>query len=178
MSEPRARGFPPLVGQRPRALILGSLPGVASIRAVQYYGHPRNAFWPITGALFGFDATASYESRTAALTQAGIALWDVLASAERPGSLDSAIAGDTAESNDIAALLTAHPTIDAVFLNGGKAEALYRRHVVGGVAADVPYRRLPSSSPAYAAMRFDAKLAAWRDAIAATGLLVGGKARP
>jgi len=95
------RGFPPLLGESPHTLVLGSFPSVASLAAQQYYAHPRNAFWPIMGMLLGFDATLPYPERTRALTACGIALWDVIASCHRPGSRDDAIVGPSVEPNDI-----------------------------------------------------------------------------
>jgi hypoxanthine-DNA glycosylase len=161
---PRVTSFSPVVGPAPRALVLGSMPGVASLRAAQYYAHPRNAFWPLMDALFGVPAQAPYAERVAALNAAGVALWDVLAECERPGSLDSAIAADTIAVNDIAGLLRRHPTVGVVALNGGTAARLFDRHVrpaLGEISQRVAVLRLPSTSPAHAARSFDEKRAAW-----------------
>ncbi|MEL7538425.1 MAG: DNA-deoxyinosine glycosylase [Pseudomonadota bacterium] len=177
MSEDRAHGFAPLLGATPRVLLLGSLPSETSIARGEYYGHARNAFWPIVAALLDFDADAPYAERVAAVTAAGLAVWDVLAAARRPGSLDAAIETATEQANDIAALFRRQPTLGSVLLNGGKAETLFLRHVVRKQGLDVPRRRLPSTSPAHAAMRFAEKLTHWRDAFAAAGLLSRAETR-
>ena len=156
---PGVDGFAPLVGTRPRVLILGNAPSVLSLAAMQYYGNPRNAFWRITAELFGFDAEADYDERVAALTAAGVAVWDVLRSCRRAGSLDSAVEPDSMVANNFAGFFGAHPDIEQVFFNGAAAEANYRRLVTVDVA--VSYARLPSTSPAHT-MAFAAKLAAWR----------------
>ncbi|MGL6289839.1 MAG: DNA-deoxyinosine glycosylase [Silanimonas sp.] len=161
---PRVTSFPPALGPTPRALVLGSMPGVASLRAGQYYAHPRNGFWPLMDALFDVPAQATYAERVVALNAAGVALWDVLAECERAGSLDSAIAADSVAVNDIAGLLRRHPTVGVIALNGGTAAQLFDRHVrpaLGEIAHCVPVLRLPSTSPAHAARSFDEKRAAW-----------------
>jgi hypoxanthine-DNA glycosylase len=167
----RVRSFPPVVGSTPKVLILGSMPGRASLAAAQYYAHRQNAFWRILDALGVLDAALPYEERLAALTRAGIALWDVLATCERPGSLDASIVAESETPNDVAGLLRRHATIGWVLFNGTKAETAFRRHVRGQLPAEVVTRldcvRLPSSSPARA-IPFEAKLAAWGDALAAT----------
>ena len=158
----RLCGFPPLVGERPRVLVLGSMPGAASLAALEYYGHPRNAFWPIMGELFGAGPALPYAERTARLGAAGVALWDVLAACRRPGSLDSAIEPDSIELNDIPGLLAAQPGIRHVFCNGTAAATLFRRHVLGRLPRALPWTRLPSTSPAHAGRSLADKLAAWR----------------
>lgn len=163
------RSFPPILGPRPRVLVLGSMPGVASLEAGQYYAHPRNAFWPIMGELCGFDAAVPYRRRCAALKRAGIAVWDVLGACERPGSLDSAIVADTEEPNDLIGLFTEQRSINRVVFNGGKAEQAFRRHVLAelpdGVEERVALGRAPSTSPANAGQSFAQKRAAWRGAL-------------
>lgn len=150
-----------------RVVVLGSMPGVASLRQQQYYAHPRNAFWPIAASVFGFDAQASYQARSEALVCAGVALWDVLQACERPGSLDANIDAATIVPNDFAAFFAAHADIGRVCFNGAKAAALYRRHVlpVLTLERELQYFDLPSTSPAHAAMSQQEKLALWRHAL-------------
>ncbi|AFM18577.1 G:T/U mismatch-specific DNA glycosylase [Mycolicibacterium chubuense NBB4] len=162
MTSPTLHSFPPLVATGARILILGNMPGVVSLRADRYYAHPRNAFWRITGALFGFDADAPYDERVAALTEAGVALWDVLKSCRRAGSLDAAVEPNSMVPNDFDAFFAAHPTIAHVCFNGTAAERNYRRLVE--TRAAMRYSRLPSTSPAHTAS-FESKAAAWRDAL-------------
>ncbi len=138
------------------------MPGAASLAAGQYYAHPRNAFWRITAEILGFDPRAPYAVRTRALSAAGIALWDVLHSCVRHGSLDTMIENDSEIANDFRAFFRAHPRIDGVVFNGAKAEASYRRHVLPGIEVALRYTRLPSTSPAHASLPFGRKLAAWR----------------
>lgn len=155
-------GLPPIVGPDPNVLVLGNMPSVLSLASGQYYGNPRNAFWSITAELLGFDAVAPYEQRTAALIGHRIAVWDVLRSCRRAGSLDSAVERDSMVANDFGVFLRDHPRIDLLLFNGAAAEANYRRLV-----HDVPRVesiRLPSTSPAHT-MRFADKLAHWRTAL-------------
>ncbi|CAB3726535.1 hypothetical protein LMG3458_04450 [Achromobacter deleyi] len=161
------QGFAPVAAADARILVLGSMPGIASLKQARYYAHPRNAFWPIAGAVLGFDPSQDYPERLAALQRARIALWDVLQACERPGSLDAAIRPDTLVANDFAVFLAEHPHVVRICFNGGKAAALYRRHVLPGLDAgrSLQYVDLPSTSPAHAAARFDEKLAAWRQAL-------------
>jgi double-stranded uracil-DNA glycosylase len=159
------RCFPPIVGARPRLLILGSLPGQKSLQMQQYYAHPQNAFWKLIEQLFGVPSPLPYTRRVKILTDHGIALWDVLAAAERPGSLDSSIVHATARTNDFAAFFRSHPQIRRVFFNGRKAEEIYRRSVLPGLGSEfeeLSYECLPSTSPAHAGMTFSKKLAAWK----------------
>jgi TDG/mug DNA glycosylase family protein len=164
-----AKGFPPISLPDARLLILGSMPGQASLAARQYYAHPRNAFWPIMGRLLGFDPAAAYADRATALRAAGIALWDVVHSCARPGSLDASIDRDSARINDFAAFFAAHPGISQVFFNGATAESLFRKAVLPSLAAPPDLLRLPSTSPAHAALSFERKLAAWQEAIGPAG---------
>lgn len=159
---PLVRSFAPLFRADARVLVLGSMPGTASLAAAQYYAHPRNAFWPIMGELFGAGPALPYAERTARLGAAGVALWDVLAACRRPGSLDSAIEPDSIELNDIPGLLAAQPGIRHVFCNGTAAATLFRRHVLGRLPRALPWTRLPSTSPAHAGRSLADKLAAWR----------------
>ena len=154
----RKRAFDPVVDANTRLLILGSLPGDASLRAAQYYGHPRNAFWRLIGGVIGRDLAAlPYEDRLTALKAAGVGLWDVIASAERPGSLDAAIRRPDAA--DLRGLVASLPKLRAVAFNGGTAARLGRA-VLADPPAGVVLIDLPSSSPAHA-RPFAKKAAAW-----------------
>ena len=153
-------GFPPIEPEQARVLILGSLPGDASIRVQQYYAHPRNAFWPIMQVLAG--ATGTYEERCRQLVAKRIAVWDVLQQSVRPGSLDSAIRTDTARPNDFAGFLSRHPRLGLIAFNGRKAEELFLRLVDVDLAESLELAGLPSTSPAHAAMSFETKLDRWR----------------
>ncbi|MBK9161603.1 MAG: DNA-deoxyinosine glycosylase [Nitrosomonadales bacterium] len=163
----QVQSFAPLGSADARLLILGSMPGAASLRANQYYAHPRNHFWSILGELLGFDPSLPYEQRVRVLSSAQVALWDVLGSCRREGSLDSGIDDSSCIPNDFAGFLLRHPQLTRVFFNGAKAEACYRRQVLPGLAIDhLTYRRLPSTSPANAALSFERKLDAWRCIVA------------
>jgi hypoxanthine-DNA glycosylase len=157
--EARKRGFPPIVDAGVRVLVLGSLPGDASLAAGQYYGHPRNGFWRLIGATVERDLAAlPYDERLAALLAAGVGLWDVHAEAVRPGSLDAAI--KNAADNDLTGLIDGLPRLRAVAFNGGAAAKAGTR-LLGARAERLALVPLPSSSPAHAAMGFEAKREAW-----------------
>lgn len=159
----RVSGFPPVTGLEPRVLILGSMPGVASLEQTQYYAHPRNAYWRIMGELFGAGPELQYVDRLDTLIACRIALWDVLASCDRPGSLDSNIRGATARPNDFAALFADRPSIGHVFFNGKTAAAMFRRKVLPELdeSRGRAYTTLPSTSPAMASLTFAQKLEQW-----------------
>jgi double-stranded uracil-DNA glycosylase len=142
----RKTAFPPVCDGNTRVLILGSLPGDASLKAGQYYGHPQNSFWRLVGGVIGVDLVAMpYGERLDALKAAGVGLWDVIASAERPGSLDTAIRN--AEATDLNRLVDSLPELQAIAFNGGTAARLGRRSLVDRVGIDLI--DLPSSSPAH-----------------------------
>ncbi|WP_099037877.1 DNA-deoxyinosine glycosylase [Mycobacterium neglectum] len=165
MTAPEVHGLLPIVGDGAHTLILGNMLSVRSVQSQQYYGNPRNAFWRITGELFGFAADDPYHDRTAALVANGIAVWDVLKSCRRAGSLDSAVEPDSMVGNDFDELFIAQPGITRVLFNGAAAEKNFNRLVrVAPAAPDVHYRRLPSTSPAQT-MRYEEKLTAWREAL-------------
>jgi len=160
----RVSGFPPVVGRAPRILILGSMPGRASLAAQQYYAQPQNAFWRIMGGLLGAGPELTYARRLQVLRGRGVALWDVLESCVRAGSLDAAIEQRSAKPNDLVRLLREQPTIRDVFFNGTTAQAIFERRVRQDAERAVPgiaYRRLPSTSPAHAVMPFAEKLERW-----------------
>jgi len=158
----RSEGFPPVARSDARILILGSLPGDRSIAEQQYYAHPQNAFWNIMANLYGIEG--DYDTRCELLCAYGIALWDVLQSSIRPGSMDAAIQLDGAQPNDFEAFFAEHPGIEIIGFNGRKAQQMFTRFVPAGRAA-ADQVLLPSTSPAYASMSFSAKLNAWRDAL-------------
>jgi len=157
VSDRRRIGFGPIVDADTRLLILGSLPGDASLKAAQYYAHPRNGFWPLIGGVLG-EALPDlpYEERLERLTARGVGLWDVIASAERSGSLDAAIRSP--EAADLRGLVESLPTLRAVAFNGGLAARVGRR-ILGGVDG-IELVDLPSSSPAHA-ISLSAKAQTW-----------------
>ncbi len=162
------QGLPPIVGTDACVLILGSMPGAASLQAGQYYAHAHNRFWPFMGTLIGADPSLSYAHRMQRLDSAGIAVWDVIASCRREGSLDSAIRAESV--NDLDRFLAQQPSIATVLFNGAKAEATFVRRVLPTLArTELRCRRLPSTSPANASQTEAAKLAAWRDALLEAG---------
>ncbi|MEK6789761.1 MAG: DNA-deoxyinosine glycosylase [Pseudomonadota bacterium] len=163
----QAQGFAPVARADARLLILGSMPGQASLQAQTYYAHPRNAFWRILADVLGFPTELPYADRLTVLQANGIALWDVLASCHRPGSLDADIDDTTMVVNDFAGFLQQHPHITRVCFNGAKAESSWRKQVqplLGG-SRELELLRLPSTSPAHAGMPYEAKLAHWADAL-------------
>ena len=165
VDNPALEGLGPVVSSDTRLVVLGSFPGVASLQAQQYYGHPRNHFWPILSALWGVDLVAlSYPLRLRAMLDRGVGLWDVYASCRRVGSLDSSI--EAARPNDLARLRQLTPALRAVAHNGGEsARSMQRSRTLG-----VEVLRLPSTSPANASWSFDRKLAAWRAAFERHGV--------
>lgn len=170
-----ARSFPPIEGPRAHTLLLGTMPGTASLGAHEYYAHPMNGFWPILLALVGalpLDRRAwrevAYAERVSLAAAAGFAVWDVLAECERPGSLDGRIVRATERPNDIAGLVDRRPGIVRAGLNGRTAERLFARHarLRPDVDARVLRIALPSTSPAMASLTLEAKFERWREALA------------
>lgn len=148
------------------------MPGIASLEAQRYYAHPRNAFWPIVSELCGFDVGLPYAARLDRLCDAGVALWDVLASCARKGSLDSDIDPGSARANDFAGFLAAHRNVSDVFCNGGTAFKMFQRRVLPDLSEScrpLRVRQLPSTSPAHASMTLAGKCEVWRRELA--GLL-------
>ncbi len=157
-------GFSPIVGCDPKVLILGSMPGEASLKQVQYYAHPYNAFWYIMGGLLHFSADAAYAERVAQLKKNRIALWDVLRECERAGSLDSSIVGSSIKTNDFSRLLTLHPGIQLIVFNGATAEREFKKRVLPDLERQhqlIQMIRLPSTSPAMATLSREQKMAQW-----------------
>lgn len=158
-------GFAPVVPADAHTLILGSMPGEESLRLQQYYANPRNAFWRIIAGLSGDEPSESYEKHLEMLGNLHLALWDVLYSCHRAGSLDSAILKSSVQANDFNGLFLQNPSIRRIFFNGAFAEQSYRKHVLpylSAAHADIPMLRLPSTSPAHAGLRYEDKLDAWR----------------
>lgn len=157
----RIESFPPAGTTKARVLILGSMPGEASLLANQYYANPRNHFWNIMGELFGAEPSLRYTTRLKILAGHKIALWDVLQSCVRKGSLDTAIADEI--PNDFIKFFATHPHITHIFFNGTKAEQSFKKLIMPKLSRnDLVLTRLPSTSPAHAGRKFEAKLGLWR----------------
>ena len=155
--EPRKQSFSPVVDGEVRLLVLGSLPGERSLAERRYYAHPQNQFWRLMGGVLGMDLVSlGYEARLAALQERHVGLWDTVAAAHRPGSLDADIR--LAEASDLAGLATELPSLRAIAFNGATSARIGRRQIGETSLALVD---LPSSSPAYT-LSFDEKLERWR----------------
>ncbi len=158
-------GFAPIVSKHAKVLILGSMPGEASLIKQQYYGHPRNAFWPIMNALFSIDPKLYYLERKQALIGNNIAVWDVVKSCNRPGSLDSRIETASIITNRFDEFFSEYSFIQQVFFNGATAEKLYRKYSLPTLNEHfsyIEYHRLPSTSPAHASLNLAQKIEAWQ----------------
>lgn len=154
----RKASFPPIVDSRTQVLVLGSLPGDASLRAGRYYAHPRNGFWRIVGGIIMVDLSLlEYEDRLTTLLSHGIGLWDVVGIARRKGSLDGALR--EIESNDLAGMVETLPALRAIAFNGGAAARLGRRQISPG--SGLALLDLPSTSPAHAAIDLAEKTRRW-----------------
>ena len=161
--------FPPIENSTANILILGSMPGKESLRAGQYYAHRRNAFWPIMGELVGAMPTLPYQARAEILRDAGIALWDVLASCTRISSMDSDIDESSICPNDFESFFRSHRDITGVLFNGTMAEKCFLKWVQPVLEPrPLHYQRLPSTSPANATMPYHRKLEAWKTALGKT----------
>ena len=167
--EHHVAGLPLIAAPDARALVLGSAPSVLSLQKGEYYGNPRNGFWRLMAELLGRPPGEDYGARTRMLVEARIALWDVLAFAERPGSLDASIVAASAAVNDFEAFFAEHPQVRAVFCNGRTARSFWDRRVEGRqtLPAGLALVTLPSTSPAHAALTLDQKVAAWRQVVEA-----------
>ena len=152
-------GLSPIADQNANTLILGTMPGKKSLEAGQYYAHPQNQFWRILGQIYNFSPLLSYDSRVEVLKQNGIAVWDVLHSCVRSGSMDADIEAE--EPNDFKTFFKQHPAIVRVVFDSIKAEQLYISHILPSLPVTLSYYRVPSPSPAYARIPFAEKLAAW-----------------
>ena len=156
-----SQGFAACARADAHTLILGSMPGVASLHADQYYAFPRNAFWRIMGELYAAGPELDYATRLQVLATNRIALWDVIQTCHRPGSLDSAIAADGLVTNDFNEFFERNSQVRQICFNGQKAASLFKRKVLPTLVGEFDYLTLPSTSPANAASSFADKLAAW-----------------
>ena len=160
----RTAGFEPIAAPDARVLILGSLPSQQSLQKHEYYGNPQNAFWRVMGELFDAGPDIPYRQRANKLKRCKIAIWDVLQSSVRPGSMDAAIDQESATPNDFRKFYDEHPGLELLCFNGKKAAELYERLVAPqgiGTINNVDFRTMPSTSPAYASMKFDEKVRLW-----------------
>jgi len=165
-------GFPPIIGGDPKILILGSMPSDTSLKQNQYYAYSRNAFWYIMGDLFNFSIEATYAEKKALLIKNRVALWDVLQECERDGSLDSSIIGSSIKTNDFSHLLLSYPSIQLIVFNGATAEKEYKKRVFPDLKERlqmIKMIRLPSTSPAMAALSKEQKRLEWSVLIEASG---------
>lgn len=166
--------FAPITGKTLHTLVLGTMPGQKSLQLQQYYAHPRNALWPILCAIVNADQPSynthlllPYNKRCQIITDAGFGLWDVLASCDRPGSLDGSIVRTTEMPNPIHTLVAKHPELERIACNGRTAETLFKRHIQPQLSAPFPeIVSLPSSSPAMATLSLDEKYLRWCEALA------------
>ncbi|MEI6207033.1 MAG: DNA-deoxyinosine glycosylase [Desulfuromonadales bacterium] len=154
-------GFDPIVGKTAKILILGSFPGEESLKQKQYYAHPRNVFWDMIAAICDTGKIDDYEQRCDIARREGIAIWDVLKSCEREGSLDGRIRRGSIVINDYSRFFSEY-SVNAIFFNGQKAAMLFQQHVAPSI---LPYQPqlviLPSTSPAHAALSKQQKLERW-----------------
>lgn len=158
-------GFPPIADNNAIILILGSMPSIRSLEDQQYYAHPRNSFWYIMTKLLGDKSDLDYAERKALLLHNKIALWDVLNTCQRKGSLDSSIKNKSTIVNDFNKFFAEHPLIKAVYFNGTRAQQEYNKHVLAVIDekfSAIEYMRLPSTSPAMASLNREQKLQQWK----------------
>ena len=155
----KINSFPSISDKNSKVLILGTMPGIASLTLNQYYGHPRNAFWKLLFTLFNEPYSTDYEVRKKLVLTHNIALWDVLQTCVREGSLDSAIEQEI--PNDFTIFLASHPEIQKIFFNGQKAAKYFKKYVQ--VSSHYQLVTLPSTSPANAGISFEEKLSIWKN---------------
>lgn len=171
---PVLQGLAPLYQPNAKILILGSMPGQASLHCQQYYGHPRNQFWPMLQQLFAIDVSLDYPGRCQQALQAQVALWDVIGHCQRAGSLDSAIVGSSIRFNPLIEFCQQLPDLQQIWLNGGKAAQSFRQYQRQRAKPwpdrQISVHQLPSTSPAHASLTFDQKLQLWRQTLNATKL--------
>lgn len=150
--------FFPIIDEHSRVLILGSMPGVESLRLQQYYANPRNQFWKIIYSLFNSEPDPNYEERVSFIKSNKIAVWDVIGTCYREGSLDSNIREE--KVNDFSALFEAYPNLKTVLFNGGKAYETYKKWIGFGTIPNLTFHKLTSSSPANT-KKYEEKLREW-----------------
>jgi hypoxanthine-DNA glycosylase len=168
---PIETAFPALANKQAHILILGSMPGLKSLKDNQYYAHPRNAFWSIMSSLYSIDCQLDYQRRCHQLVQHKIAVWDVLHACQRPGSLDQHIVSDTIITNDFELFFQQHSLIKKICFNGSKAQQLYLKHVLPRLSQSyqsIERILLPSTSPAHARMTMEQKYLHWQKALQPT----------
>lgn len=153
------KGLAPVIDNNSRVLILGTMPGEESLRKQEYYGNPRNQFWPIIYSIFDTNFGSSYEARIAFIKEKGIALWDVIKCCKREGSADSRIFDMSL--NDINHLLAEYPGIKGIFFGGNEAYRIFHKHVGLELQRSLTLKVLPSTSPANARMSMEAKIKEW-----------------
>jgi len=163
MSDEVIAAFPPILPEKPHILILGTMPGGKSLQANQYYAHPQNQFWKFMGEIYGASPSLPYEERVKILKQKGIAVWDVIGTCVRQGSMDADIKNE--EVNDFEAFYREYPSIKLVVFDSLTAETIYNRRVLQTLTKQLKYARVPSPSPAYAKMNYQAKLLLWSQAL-------------
>ena len=157
----RIQSFPPIAAKDAKILILGTMPGIKSLEAQQYYAHPQNQFWKLMGDLVGAGRDLPYKERLKILKEKKIAVWDVFQCCIRPGSRDSAISDEVV--SDFPTFFKKHPHITHVFFDSSKAEHAYNKIVMPQVAhLNLEYVRVPSPSPAHAVMKYEAKFKEWK----------------
>jgi TDG/mug DNA glycosylase family protein len=159
--------FAPLIGLQPHSLILGSMPGQISLRCQQYYANPNNSFWWIMTQIIGCEDPLDHQHRAKLICDSGFAVWDVLAHCQREGSLDSSIERSSEITNDLLGLVQCNPSLKLIAFNGAAAKQIFMRHCshILSEHPDLKWRQLPSTSPAYAAMKKPEKLVIWREAL-------------
>ena len=150
--------FLPIIDEHSRVLILGSMPGVESLRIQQYYGNPRNQFWKMLYEIFDTQASKGYEEKVLFIKSKRIAVWDVIENCYREGSLDSKIREE--KVNDFPGLYEAYPNVKTILFNGGKAYETYKKWIGFDKSSDIAFQKITSSSPANT-KRYEVKLREW-----------------
>jgi hypoxanthine-DNA glycosylase len=153
-----SESFPPIITSRSTLLILGTMPGRQSLQHQQYYANMQNAFWRIMFGMFGKEVPAIYGERISFLHSKGIAVWDVLKSCNREGSLDENIIDE--EPNDFRTLFIKHPNIKTIVFNGNNPHKYFKKY--SGIGTGHEFHTMPSTSPANRTKRFDQKLELWK----------------